>query len=302
MRDQAERLRQIILHNKTRDTKTNLDNTSQLINKSKVLSVTSGKGGVGKTNFAINLSISLSKLGYKVVVFDADIGLANIDVILGIIPKYTIADVLDGSKNILDIMTEGPNGIKIIAGGSGIKSLVNLDSQKLDILTRQLQQLDNYADYIIIDTGAGLSNTVLNFVNSSDEVILITTPEPTSLTDVYAMIKTLRTNGGHNKLSVVINKVENSDEADEVFNRLSRVSHKFLNTTIEKLGFVNDSKLVMQSVKNQDPFILLYPNSSISKKINSIALKISGNQDTEDDGGIGNFVKRFRSLFSKGDT
>lgn len=299
MRDQAEKLRQLILQSKTNENSiSNNENKS----KTKVLAVTSGKGGVGKTNFAINLSISLSKLGYKVVIFDADIGLANIDVILGIIPKYTIADILDGSKDIMDIMTEGPNGIRIIAGGSGIKSLINLDSHKLENLTNQLQKLENYADYIIIDTGAGLSNTVLNFVNSSDEVILITTPEPTALTDVYAMIKTLRTNGGHNKLKVVINKVENSYEADEVFNRLSRVSYKFLNTTIEKLGFVNDSKLVMQSVKNQDPFVLLYPNSAVSKKINNIAIKLSGNKTEDDEVGTGNFVKKFRSLFVKEDT
>lgn len=300
MKDQAEKLRQLI--GQSRSSNSDLESANKTkTNKTKVIAVTSGKGGVGKTNFAINLSISLSKLGHRVVVFDADIGLANIDVILGIIPKYTIADILDSGKDIIDIMTDGPNGIKIIAGGSGIRSLINLNNQKLDILTSQLQRLEEYADYIIIDTGAGLSTTVLNFVNASDEVILITTPEPTSLTDVYAMIKILKINGGNNKLKVVINKAESSGEADEIFNRLNRVSNKFLNTSIEKLGFVDDSKLVMQSVKSQDPFTLLYPNSNISKKINSIALKLSGEKQEEQDSGLSNFVKKFRRMFTKED-
>ena len=300
MRDQAEKLRQLIIESKNKPSNTPHKDSGVINNKPRVLAVTSGKGGVGKTNFAINLSISLSNLGHKVVVFDADLGLANIDVILGIIPKYTIADMLNGDKDILDIMTEGPNGIKLIAGGSGIKELININKKKLESLVLQLQKLENHVDFIIIDTGAGLSEIVLNFVNSADEVILITTPEPTSLTDVYAMIKTLKVNGEQRKLSVVINKVENSVEADEVFRRLSKVSTKFLNTKIEKLGFLNNSKLVMQSVKSQDPLILLYPNSSIAKEINSIALKISGDkQDSSEESIVSNFVQRFKSLFTK---
>lgn len=298
MRDQADKLRQLISESKTSVTNSN-DNVV-IQNSTRVIAVTSGKGGVGKTNFSINLAISLSNLGYKVVVFDADLGLANIDVILGIIPKYTIADIISGDKDILDILTEGPNGIKLIAGGSGIKELMNISKKKLENLVFQLQKLENHADFIIIDTGAGISETVLNFVNSSDEVILITTPEPTSLTDVYVMIKTLKINGGYKKLNVVINKVENSIEADEVFERLSKVANKFLNTKIEKLGFLNYSKLVTQSVKSQDPLVLLYPNSSIAKKINGIALKISGSKhDSSDEVGVSKFVSRLKSLFTK---
>ncbi len=300
MRDQAEKLRQLIIESKEKKNNPIYNGDNVIIDKTRVVAVTSGKGGVGKTNFSINLGISLSKLGYKVLVFDADLGLANIDVILGIIPKYTIADILNSDKDILDIITEGPNGIKLIAGGSGIKELINIDSEKLENLVYQLQKLENHVDFIIIDTGAGLSETVLNFVNSSDEVILITTPEPTSLTDVYAMIKTLKINGGERKLSVVINKVENSVEADEVFERLSKVSSKFLNTKIEKLGHLNNSKLVMQSVKNQNPLVLLYPNSSIAKKINGIALKICKNKhNSSHESNITNFLNKFKSLFTK---
>ncbi len=301
MRDQAEKLRQLIMDSKTGSNKSH--DKDSVKSKTRVLAVTSGKGGVGKTNFSINIGISLCNLGYKVVIFDADIGFANIDVILGVVPKYTIADILDGSKDILDILTEGPNGIKLIAGGSGIQTLFNIDKQKLDVLIHQLQKLENYADFIIIDTGAGLSNTVLNFVNASDEVILITTPEPTALTDVYAMIKTLKANREHDILNVVINKARDSVEANEVFSRLSKVSNKFLNIKIENLGYVNDSKLVMQSVKNQDPFILSYPNSTIAKNINEIALRISGSkQATKKEFGISNFVRKFKSLLMKEDT
>ena len=302
MKDQAEKLRQLIIESKEKKNNPFYNSDDVIINKTRVVAVTSGKGGVGKTNFSINLGISLSKLGYKVLVFDADLGLANIDVILGIIPKYTIADILNSDKDILDIITEGPDGIKLIAGGSGIKELINIDREKLENLVHQLQKLENHVDFIIIDTGAGLSETVLNFVNSSDEVILITTPEPTSLTDVYAMIKTLKINGDERKLSVVINRVENSVEADEVFERLSKVSSKFLNTKIEKLGYLNNSKLVMQSVKNQNPLVLLYPNSSIAKRINGIALKISENKyNSSHESNITNFLDRFKSLFTKED-
>jgi len=299
MNDQAERLRQIISLNKS--PKSNNLNTIKTLNKTRVFAITSGKGGVGKTNFTINLAISLSRLGHKIIVFDADIGLANIDIILGVIPKYTIANVISGEKDILDIMVDGPNGIKIIAGGSGIRELSNLSSEKLEHLTSQLSKLEEFADFILIDTGAGLSNTVLNFVNAAGEVILITTPEPTSLTDVYAMIKTLTITGKYNKLHVVINRVEDSKEANEVYEKLYNVTNRFLNIRIENLGYLYNSKLVGDSVKSQTPFIMLYPDSQISKKINGIAMKIAGNKEVDNNVGINNFINKLRSLFVKED-
>jgi len=295
MKDQAERLREI-MKNSNNNSLNELENKK--IEKTRILAITSGKGGVGKTNFTINLGISLSNLGYKVLIFDADIGLANVDIILGVIPRYTIADVINGNKGILDIITEGPNGIKVIAGGSGIKELASLDNNRLEKITLQLAKLENIADFILIDTGAGLSETVLSFVNAADEVILITTPEPTSLTDGYAMIKTLAINSRFSKIHVVINRAEDYNEATEVFEKLRKVASRFLKIRIENLGFVYDSKIVSDSVKSQNPFLVLFPNSAVSKKINGIALKILGNSSDSSDG-VKGFVNKLKNFFVK---
>lgn len=298
MKDQAEKLREMI---KKSTTSKNDISLKKRTNTTRVMAITSGKGGVGKTNFTINLAISLSKLGYKVVIFDADIGLANIDIILGVTPKHTIAEVLDGNKNITDIMTEGPNGLKIIAGGSGIAQLAQLNNEQLDILTAQLAKLEEYADFILIDTGAGLSDTVLNFVNVANEVILVTTPEPTSLTDGYAMIKTITSKGKHQKINLLVNRVEDNKEAKEVFNKLNMVTNRFLKINMENLGYLYKSDLVEDSVKNQKPFIILYPNSNISRKINGIALTIAGDENSKSNEiGFGKFISKFKTIFSKG--
>ncbi|RKD34454.1 MinD/ParA family protein [Thermohalobacter berrensis] len=298
MRDQAEKLREIM-----RDLKfsNNINNNRKRTKNTRVLAITSGKGGVGKTNFTVNLAISLSNLGYKVVIFDADIGLANIDVLFGIYPKYTLADIINGRKNILDIITDGPNGIKIIAGGSGITELMNVDRIMLDKLSNQLEKLESMADFILIDTGAGVANTVLNFVKAADEVILVTTPEPTSLTDAYAMIKVLTMMDEDNKIQLVINRVKNSKEANDIYEKIEKVSSRFLNVNVEYLGYLYNSKLLTDSVIKQNPLLLMYPNSPIAKKINGIALKILGDQKSyEDSSGIKKFVNVFKSFLDKG--
>jgi len=161
-----------------------------------------------------------------------------------------------------------------------------------------LAKLENIADFILIDTGAGLSETVLSFVNAADEVILITTPEPTSLTDGYAMIKTLAINSRFSKIHVVINRAEDYNEATEVFEKLRKVASRFLKIRIENLGFVYDSKIVSDSVKSQNPFLVLFPNSAVSKKINGIALKILGNSSDSSDG-VKGFVNKLKNFFVK---
>jgi len=295
MKDQAAKLREII----TKSSHTNSDDTVvKRTNQTRVIAVTSGKGGVGKTNTTMNLAISLSNLGYSVVVFDADIGLANIDVLVGIVPKYTISEVLNGDKDIVEIITEGPNGIKIIAGGSGLNELFEMDNKKREKLVNELLKLEKHADFILIDTGAGISDTVISFVNAANEVILVVTPEPTSLTDSYAMIKALTIKGRHEKLQIIINRVESDKEANDIFYKLYTAAKKFLNTKIEKLGYVLDSKLVVDSIKNQNPFILMYPNSQISKNINNIATRIIGEgSPNEEKSGISIFINRFKSFF-----
>lgn len=295
MRDQAYRLRQMV--SKYKNNKGMIE--SKTSNKTRVLAITSGKGGVGKTNFTINLAISLNKLGYRTIIFDADIGLANVDIALGIMPKYTIADVIKGEKDILDIVTDGPCGLKIIAGGSALEELINIQESELNDLTIQLEKLAGIADFILIDTGAGISRTVLNFIEASNEVILITTPEPTSLTDAYALIKTLIvSSGNYNKINLVVNKAESYFEAQEVYEKLNRVANRFLNIQLTNLGYIQNSKLLIESVKLQKPITISHPNSAFVRRINSIALKIVGNENIDDDrNDFKNFIERFKNYF-----
>ncbi len=300
MYDQAEKLRQLLKKKES----TQVENIfRKRTNNTRIISVTSGKGGVGKTNFTINLAISLSNLGYSVMVMDADIGLANIDVLLGIFPKETISSVLNGNKKITDIMIDGPNGIKIVAGGSGIYDLFQLNHESLEYLKNQLIELESLFDFVLIDTGAGISEIVMSFVTAANEVVLVTTPEPTSLTDVYALIKALRIKGCNNKLHLVVNRAENQNEAIGVFEKLNIASNKFLNTKIENLGYILNSKLVVEAVKNQHPFINLYPNSPISKSINSIAIKIAGiSMISDDSSSFSSFFGKFKNFFASNRT
>ena len=188
MIDQAAKLRELI-NDRRIISKRTVPQKEQIVKDARIICITSGKGGVGKTNFTINLAIELSKLNNRVVIIDADLGLANIDVVLGTIPKYTLLDVIHNDKSIEEVMVTGPNNIKIISGGSGITELVDISSSSIQQLIEKFYSINNYADIILIDTGAGLSNSVLSFVLAAQEVIIVTTPEPTSITDAYAMIK-----------------------------------------------------------------------------------------------------------------
>lgn len=296
MRDQAARLRELI-NKQNPTTKTEIMSKNK---KTKVIAVTSGKGGVGKTNFTINLSYALMNLGFKVLLFDADIGFANVDVLLGIMPKYNISDVLHGDKKLMDIIAKGPRDLEIISGGSGIHDIMRLENHKVEYILNQFYQLENYADYLLIDTGAGLSNTVFNFINSSDEVIIITTPEPTSLTDAYAMMKALTINNSGLKIKLVVNRVASTEEAKEVYDKLKRVVQRFLSIELEFLGYVYDSKHILESVKKQTPVLIDQPNSPIAKRFNAISLKLIGDvEGNEDDKGLTNFVDNLKRLFKR---
>ena len=272
MVDQAQKLRNIMSNS--------IKNSNNKVNsseyKAEILSITSGKGGVGKTNFTINLALSLRNLGYEVLVFDADIGLANVDVISGVITKHTIADLLKDNKDIFEIITDGPNGIKIISGGSGLREISLLSEVNFNRLLAEIEKLESHFDFIIIDTGAGISDTVLNFLMPSDEVILVTTPDPTSLTDGYALLKALAIYGYKGKLNVVVNMAKDRKEAEDVFYRLKTVANKFIMVDLEYLGFLYYSNIVVNAVRNQKPFVISKPNSQLTQKINIMALNITG--------------------------
>lgn len=264
MKDQAERLREL-MRNKEKSRAAN--------KKAKVLAITSGKGGVGKTNFAINLAISIKRLGHKVLVLDADLGLANVEILTGTNAKYTILDLILGRKSINEIIITGPEEIKLISGGSGLEELSVMDEENINRLIEELERLESSIDFIIIDTGAGISDLVTKFVMAADEVIVVTTPDPTSIMDAYTMIKTLINNGYESKLNVVTNMVNNKGEAITTFNKLNMAANNFLKTELNFLGFLERSNLVSRAVKEQRPFILSNPRSTISKRINFMALK-----------------------------
>lgn len=296
MVDQAEKLRELM----AKMEKQKLEPVNKKSPKAKVISVTSGKGGVGKTNFSINFAISLKNLGYEVLVFDADIGLANAEIISGTIIDYTIANLFNGDKqNIFDIISKGPKDIKIISGGSGLEELALINEGTMLEIIKQLEKLEYYFDFIIIDTGAGISDIVIDFLMASEEVIFVITPDPTSLTDSYALLKALITKGYLGRLNVVMNMVENQKEALNIYKKLNQVTKKFLKTNIEFIGYLNRSNVVVNAVRKQKPFIMSHPKSSLSREIKAIALdyaKRSGYKETENNL---SFTGKLRELFTK---
>ena len=193
MMDQAENLRNMIR-------KQNQNN----IKNARVIAITSGKGGVGKSNLSVNLALELTRMGKKVIILDADFGLANVEVMFGVIPEYNLSDLMFKGKEIKDIITEGPEGVGFISGGSGIANLINLDQEQVKRLVGKMTDLEELADVIIIDTGAGIAPSVMEFLLASPETIIVTTPEPTSVTDSYALLKALSMNEGYNKKNVLL--------------------------------------------------------------------------------------------------
>jgi len=284
MRDQADKLRQIIDNIKLRQAISQATLINSIKKKTaKVITVTSGKGGVGKTNVTINLAISLSEMGLRVIILDADFGLANIDVLFGIIPKYTLADVISNKKNILEVLSDGPKNTKFLSGGSGVEELVKLEKNQLERFVENIGLLDKIADIILIDTGAGLSDNVMSFVMAADEVLLVTTPEPTSITDAYALIKMVSNRDKEKIIRVIVNRAENTHEANDILNKLSIVADKFLTLKLNPLGFILHDEVVIKAVKQQSPFTLSFPKSQASKHIREISKRLIEDSDEKKD-------------------
>ncbi len=281
MNDQAEKLRQVIDNLKMKQAVYQASQTVQPVRRSsKVITVTSGKGGVGKTNITINLAIALSQQGYKVVILDADFGLANIDVLFGLIPKFTLLDVIKNKKNILEILTDGPQNTKFISGGSGVEELVKMDLPQVMKFIDNMALLDRIADIIIVDTGAGLSENVMSLVMAADEVLLVTTPEPTSITDAYAMIKMVSNRDRDKKIKVVVNRAENVNEADDILNKLVLVADRFLSLKLEPVGYILNDDAVVKAVKQQSPFTISYPKSQAARNIFELSTKLIDSAET----------------------
>lgn len=258
---------------------------------SRVIAVTSGKGGVGKTSVSVNLAIELTKKGKKVVILDADFGLANVEVMLGIRPKYNLLDLINNDKTIEEIITNGPNNIGFISGGSGVLDLAELDKNNIKLLITKLVQLDDMYDVVIIDTGAGITDSVMEFVLASPEVLLVVTPEPTSITDAYSLLKILRRkeefNPMYKSIGVVANRVENQKDGDDIFNKLDVVASKYLNTKLEYKGCIEQDKNVSMAIIEQKPVVMAYPNSAASKGIIELAKRLTDGEEAPEEKGSG---------------
>ncbi len=240
----------------------------------RVIAITSGKGGVGKTHITANLAYILSRMKKKTLIFDADMGLANIDVILGLSPKYNMHHVLLGEKSLLEVMVSGPGGIKILPAASGIQEMAELSKgQKLSLMD-ELNDLNDSFDFMFIDTAAGITGNVLYFNMAAKEIIVVVSPEPTSLTDAYALIKILYNGHGEKRIMLIVNMVKNSQEAGEVFMKLSKATEHFLDLSVEYLGFIMHDEKVSDAVRQQKIFAEIYPTSPASKCLSSIARKI----------------------------
>lgn len=299
MRDQAEKLREIISDIKSYSKQSAAINAAPVA-EARVITVTSGKGGVGKTNFTVNLAIKLAQMGKRVIIIDADLGLSNVDVIMGKMSRYNLSDVIKNNKDIMEILEEGPYGVRFISGGSGVQDLIRLNKLQMVDLLMKIGKLDYEADIILIDTGAGLSDSVLNFVYASKEVILVTTPEPTSITDAYALIKTISSKDINKDIKIIVNRVENEAEAYNIFDRLKVVTEKFIGIKLNSLGFIMNDNCVSKSVKIQQPFVLNYTKCEATKNITDIAkiLLEAKNAEMSGSSSLKLFINKLSNIFS----
>jgi flagellar biosynthesis protein FlhG len=237
-----------------------------------VIAVSSGKGGVGKTNVVANLALALSRLGEKVLVWDADLSLANLDILLGLTPRYTIEHLLSRKKSLREILVEGPGGMTILPASSGVQELADLkEDQKLFLLS-ELENLGENLNVLLIDTGAGISSNVLYFTMAAEEVIVVVTPEPTSITDAYALMKVLSNRHQKHHFAVLVNSVRNGQEAKEVFRKISRVVDRFLgDVSLDYAGFIPFDERLPAAVKQQRPVLEVFPQASSSRSFMEVA-------------------------------
>ncbi len=262
MADQAEKLREMVKE-KNKENK-----------RSRVIAFTSGKGGVGKTNIVANVAYLLSTINKKVIVFDADLGLANIDILLGLKPKHSLIDVIKNGKKMKEIMIKVNDNFQVIPAGSGIEEIANISEPAFSKIKNDLMDIIKDTDVLLIDTGAGISKKVTSFIKSSEEIVVVTTPEPTSMADAYAVIKIASTNYKKENISIFVNMAKNKQEAETTYENLNKICKKFLNKEFKYSGFSLIDKNLPSAVKQQKAVAELYPNSnftiSMKKFINNM--------------------------------
>lgn len=265
-------------------------------NTARVIAVSSGKGGVGKTHFVTNIAIIFISMGKRVLLMDADIGLSNVDIMFGIAPKYNIKHLLSGEKSIKDIIVKTPQGVNIIPASSGIRQLTQLSTANKMKIIQELESLDTDYDIFLIDTGAGISDNVVFFCTAAHDNIIIVTSEPTSIADAYALIKVVYKEHGEKIFRIVVNNAKNHKEAKETFRKLSLVAERFLGISLDYLGELPYDEKIKEAVIAQMPYITLYSASDFSKKLHEIAKEILKREVDLIKSGMQFFLKKAMSL------
>lgn len=240
----------------------------------RVLAITSGKGGVGKTNLVSNLAVEMSRLGRRVLLIDADLGLANVDIILGISPQATLAEVIRGEKTLREAIVLGPAGVRVLPAASGVAEISHLTPAERLSLLSQFDALDEEFDIVLLDTGAGISENVLFFASAAQEIIVVAVPEPTSIADAYALMKVLGARHATRRFRLVVNMVRSAEEGRSVYARLSEVASRFLDVSIDYLGHVLQDPTMRKAVTQRRPLVLSYPDAPASRAILALARKI----------------------------
>lgn len=284
MMDQAQHLRELIRNSKQAKKVTRPKSDARFI------CVSSGKGGVGKSNITLNLSIKLASMGKKVLIVDADLGLSNIEVLLGIMPSYNLSHILNNLVSVEDIIMSA-YGVDIISGGSGVLDVTNLSDESLQNLIHAFQSLNEMYDYIFIDTGAGIDRSVMSFISASQEVIIVVSPDPTSITDAYALIKNARFDD--KQVFIVINMSENVAEGKNVYNKLEVACKNFLGLKVDNLGVIPHDFNVVRAVRSQVPFITEFSFSIAAKSVSNIANNLEyGDNKIQSENRFTNFMNK----------
>ncbi len=285
MNDQAAQLRKRVYQNET---------------KTRIIAIASGKGGVGKSNISVNLGIALQEIGKKVLLLDADLGMANLDILLGLTSNNNLSHVLKGKCKFEDAVLEGPGEIDILPGTTGVDDLINISSTEIRRLIEASSHMEHNYDIILLDIGAGLHYSVTNFILACQEAVIVLTPEPTAIMDAYSLIKYLSNKNYQGKIKILINQITSSKEGKDVSNRMQKVIKQYLQQEIELLGLIPFDESVRSSVKKQVPFLILYPGSEAAGSIKKIAAKMIDKDDEEiESPGMKGFIYKIVGIFNR---
>jgi flagellar biosynthesis protein FlhG len=267
MVDQAERLREIFQESQ-------FHKAPRRRGLSRIIVVASGKGGVGKTNLVVNLAVVMGQWGQKTIILDTDLGLANVDILMDLKPSFSLVDVIRGYKDLSEVVLRGPFNVEVVPGGSGLSEIVSLDNHQREQLISRLSYLEEKGDILLIDCSAGLSRTVLSFIAAADELIMVTIPEPTAITDVYSIIKVVNNYRLHSTVNLVVNMMRSAKEGENVFKRIDKVCQNFLDITINFLGGIEYDQHVHKAVLSCSPYVLQFPRSRAAQCTRHIARRL----------------------------